>query len=133
VSSRERDRLGRPLAAGLVGVPGPVSRSDRAPDETLSEAQQWLDRGQPFAAHEVLEDAWRSCPPGERELWQGLAQLAVGLTHALRGNPTGSDALLARGIAKLAPYQVDPPFGIDVDGLLAWAASRPLGSAPRLR
>ncbi|WP_261993079.1 DUF309 domain-containing protein, partial [Streptomyces sp. adm13(2018)] len=41
-----------------------------------------LDAGMPFHAHEVFEDAWKSGPASERDLWQGLAQLAVGLTHA---------------------------------------------------
>lgn len=136
MSGRERDQLGRPLKAGAVGVPGPAPRADRSPEETLAEAQQWFDRGQPFAAHEVLEDAWKSRPSGERELWQGLAQLAVGLTHALRGNTTGSDALLTRGSANLAAYQAcqaNRPFGTDIEGLLAWAQDRPVTTAPRLQ
>ena len=51
----------------------------------------------PFHAHEVLEDAWKAAPEAERELWRGLAQLAVGLTHAARGNTRGGVALLERG------------------------------------
>lgn len=130
---RERDRLGRPLPPGVPGVPGPQARADRTPDETLTEAQRWLDRGQPFAAHEVFEDAWKARPANERALWQGLAQLAVGLTHALRGNAAGAAALLARGATNLAPYQAAPPYGIDVDALLEWAAARPVATVPRLR
>ena len=34
--------------------------------------------GRPFHAHEVLEASWKAAPPAERDLWQGLAQLAVG-------------------------------------------------------
>ncbi|CAM5400121.1 hypothetical protein SCALM49S_10045 [Streptomyces californicus] len=59
--------------------------------------QRLLDEGMPFHAHEVFEDAWKSGPEGERELWRGLAQLAVGLTHAARGNITGGPRLLRRG------------------------------------
>ncbi len=40
-----------------------------------------------FHAHEVLEDAWKTGPEAQRELWRGLAQLAVGLTHAAPGQP----------------------------------------------
>ena len=53
------------------------------------EAQRLLDAGLPFHAHEVLEAAWKAAPPDERELWRGLAQLAVGLTHLQRGNGRG--------------------------------------------
>ena len=87
----------------------------------------------PFHAHEVLEDAWKSAPDADRELWRGLAQLAVGLTHAARGNPAGATSLVARGAATLAPFLDRPPHGVDVAGLLAWAEQDPGGSrTPRL-
>lgn len=57
----------------------------RSPEDTVTQAQALLDAGKPFHAHEVFEDAWKSGPEGERALWRGLAQLAVGLTHAARG------------------------------------------------
>ncbi|WP_211882206.1 DUF309 domain-containing protein, partial [Pseudarthrobacter albicanus] len=44
----------------------------------------------PFAAHEVLEARWKAGPAEERNLWQGLAQICVGLTHAARGNSVGA-------------------------------------------
>ena len=93
----------------------------RTPDEALTEAQRLLDAGMPFHAHEVLEDAWKAAPEPERELWRGLAQLAVGLTHAARGNAAGGAALLGRGVAALVPYAATAPYGIDVAGLSAWA------------
>ena len=67
------------------------------PLESLAEAQRLLDAGRPFHAHEVLEGTWKAAPEHERELWQGLAQLAVGLTHRARGNPVGAARLLERG------------------------------------
>ncbi len=60
------------------------------PAEALATAQHLLDEGMPFHAHEILEAAWKAAPPAERDLWQGLAQVAVGLTHALRGNARGA-------------------------------------------
>ncbi|MEU6944810.1 DUF309 domain-containing protein [Streptomyces sp. NPDC046316] len=91
----------------------------RTPEATVREAQRLLDAGMPFHAHEVFEDAWKSGPAEERELWQGLAQLAVGLTHAARGNAAGGARLLLRGAARIAG-QPDP-YGIDVGGLVRWA------------
>lgn len=93
----------------------------RSPDETLLEAQRLLDDGMPFHAHEVLEDAWKTAPEASRALWKGLAQLAVGATHAARGNVTGAVTLLRRGADHITPYQDEPPHGIDVAGLLRWA------------
>ena len=74
------------------------------PDAALDAAQQLLDAGRPFHAHEVLEASWKAAPPAERDLWQGLAQLAVGLTHARRGNAAGAAALLRRGASRISGY-----------------------------
>ncbi|MFI9293490.1 DUF309 domain-containing protein [Streptomyces gardneri] len=100
-SARPRDGLGRPLPYGAEGVPRQPEGVVRTPGETVREAQRLLDAGMPFHAHEVFEDAWKSGPAGERDLWQGLAQLAVGLTHAARGNREGGARLLRRGADRL--------------------------------
>jgi hypothetical protein len=94
----------------------------RSPSESLTSAQLLLDDGLPFHAHEVLEAAWKSAPPDDRELWRGLAQLAVGLTHLSRGNLRGASALIERGAASIAPYPTPAPHGVDVAALVAWAA-----------
>lgn len=91
------------------------------PARSLAEAQRLLDEGMPFHAHEVLEGTWKAAPEHERDLWQGLAQLAVGLTHLLRGNAAGASALLRRGRDRIVGYAGDPPYDIDVVGLTAWA------------
>ncbi|MFE0653891.1 DUF309 domain-containing protein [Streptomyces sp. NPDC059534] len=138
-SSRPRDGLGRPLPYGAEGVPRLPEGVVRGPLETLREAQRLLDAGLPFHAHEVFEDAWKSGPAAERDLWQGLAQLAVGLTHTARGNSAGGARLLRRGAARLADAAPQAgPYGIDADGLVAWAtelaarteADLPTGGAP---
>jgi hypothetical protein len=120
-NARPRDGLGRPLPHGLPGVERQPEGVVRPPEESLTEAQRLLDETMPFHAHEVLEDAWKSAPEPERELWRGLAQLAVGLTHALRGNSAGASALLRRGAANVEPFAADPPHGVDVAGLVGWA------------
>ncbi|MER7046550.1 DUF309 domain-containing protein [Streptomyces jumonjinensis] len=120
-SARPRDGLGRPLPYGSPGVERQPEGVVRSPGDTLAEAQGLLDAGRPFHAHEVFEDAWKSGPEPERELWRGLAQLAVGLTHAARGNAKGGARLLLRGADRIAEYR--DPYGIDVAGLVAWARS----------
>jgi hypothetical protein len=120
-NTRPRDRLGRPLPYGSSGAATVPEGVVRTPVETLREAQRLLDAGLPFHAHEVLEDAWKAAEPGERELWRGLAQLAVGITHAARGNPTGATALLQRGASNIAPWAGTEPYGLPVDAVLEWA------------
>jgi uncharacterized protein len=135
-SARPRDALGRPLPRGAVGEERAPEGVLRTPDQALTEAQQLLDAGRPFHAHEVLEDAWKSAPEHERLLWRGLAQLAVGLTHAARGNARGAATLLARGAGNVEGYAADPPHGVDVAGLVAWAralAADPAAPSPTPR
>jgi hypothetical protein len=152
-NARPRDGLGRPLDRAEAG-------QDRIPDDlTITgadaavRADQLLRDGLPFHAHEVLEAAWKSAGPAERDLWQGLAQIAVGLTHARRGNARGAVALLRRGAQRVRAYQDGPgaaagprPYGMDVASLLAACealatrieqegleAIPPAALAPRLR
>jgi hypothetical protein len=89
------------------------------PAEALASAQRLLDQGLPFHAHEVLEAAWKTAPSDERDLWKGLAQVAVGLTHARRGNAHGAVALLRRGRDRLDRYAAPGPHQVDVTGLAA--------------
>lgn len=141
-NARPRDALGRPLPPGEEGVPTWPEGLDLTPAESLATAQELLDAGRPFHAHEVLEGSWKSAPEAERQLWKGLAQLAVAATHAARGNPRGAGRLLERGSRNLRPHSGSAPHGIDVPGLLAWAEERREGltgpgsqpfSPPRLR
>ena len=123
--ARPRDRLGRPLPYGEQGVE-PVSEEPRPPAETLAYARELLDAGRPFQAHEALEVRWKSCPDEERELWQGLAQLCVGLTHHERGNTVGAARLVERAAGRLASH-VDaggPTYGLDLTALVACARAR---------
>jgi uncharacterized protein len=121
LNARPRDGLGRPLPRGNSGVARVPDQLVLPPARSLAEAQRLLDEGMPFHAHEVLEGTWKAAPELERDLWQGLAQLAVGLTHLLRGNDVGASAVLRRGRERIAGYAGDPPYDIDVRGLIAWA------------
>jgi uncharacterized protein len=129
-NARPRDALGRPVdRAGAEGT-----GEARIPDDLAlagPDAARLADRllrdGRPFHAHEVLEASWKTGPARERDLWQGLAQIAVGLTHASRGNARGAVALLSRGAQRVRAYQAqvappadrDRPYGIDLAAFLA--------------
>jgi uncharacterized protein len=125
-NTRPRDELGRPLA--------PLPRRDdlpqtpaveRIPDDLVITPAAAADlggrllaEGRPFHAHEVFEAAWKSVPGPERALWRGLAQVAVGLTHAGRGNASGAVALLRRGAGNVRESAgAGLASGTDVDPL----------------
>jgi hypothetical protein len=145
-NARPRDGLGRPLDRAGAGADagagaGAGSGEERIPDDLLLAgpdaarlADELLRAGRPFHAHEVLEASWKTGPAGERDLWQGLAQIAVGLTHAHRGNAHGAVALLTRGVQRVRGYQAaspaaspaasligDRPYGIDLAAFLTAA------------
>ncbi|GCB52495.1 DUF309 domain-containing protein [Streptomyces sp. NL15-2K] len=124
-NARPRDGLGRPLPYGADGVERQPEGVVRTPAQTVAEAQELLDAGKPFHAHEVFEDAWKSGPEEERALWRGLAQLAVGLTHAARGNVMGGARLLRRGAGAVEEWasagERQRPYGMDLAGLVVWA------------
>jgi hypothetical protein len=120
-NARPRDGLGRPLPRGMVGVPTTPEDIVLSPTESLREAERLLAAGRPFHAHEVLEGAWKACGDDRRELWKGLAQLAVGITHVRRGNDVGAVRLLTRAADRIEPYAAAAPYGVPVAALTTWA------------
>ncbi|HEX6451001.1 MAG TPA: DUF309 domain-containing protein [Trebonia sp.] len=111
-NARLRDGLGRPLprsaTEGTERVPDDLAVG---PAEAAALGGSLLTEGRPFHAHEVFEAAWKTGPPAERELWQGLAQVAVGITHVRRGNPRGAVTLLRRGAERIRGYAADAGSG----------------------
>ncbi|MGZ4744185.1 MAG: DUF309 domain-containing protein [Oryzihumus sp.] len=123
--ARPRDALGRPLPYDAAGVE-PVPEAALPPQETIDTARELLEAGRPFSAHEVFEARWKACPLEERELWQGLAQICVGLTHSARGNDVGAVRLVDRGIARLDEYARSdgPLYGLDPVAIATCARAR---------
>ncbi len=123
--ARPRDELGRPLPYGSPGV-DPVPEVVLPPLEAIEEARRLVRDGRPFAAHEVLEARWKAAPDAERDLWQGLAQVCVALTHAARGNTVGAVRLLDRASGVLERYRVTggPTYGLDLTVAMDCARER---------
>lgn len=121
---RPRDALGRPLPYGAEGVE-PVSEEPLPPEETLAAARELVGAGRPFSAHEVLEARWKAGPTEERDLWQGLAQICVAMTHAARGNQVGADRLFDRAAERLTAFDATGrwAYGLDVNAVIEQARS----------
>ncbi len=121
---RPRDALGRPLPYGADGVE-PVSEEPLPPEETLAAARELVKAGRPFSAHEVLEARWKAGPVEERDLWQGLAQVCVAMTHAARGNQVGADRLFDRAAERLTAFEATGrwAYGLDVNAVIEQARS----------
>lgn len=109
---RARDAAGRPVPLDSADAVEPVPEHALPPAQALSLARDLLAQGRPFFAHDVLEARWKAAPSDERDLWQGLAQVCVGLTHLQRGNAVGGARLLRRGAGRLRGYG-GPAYGVD--------------------
>ena len=101
----------------------PVPEEALPPLEAIALARDLLTRGRPFFAHDVLEARWKVAPAHEKDLWQGLAQVCVGLTHLQRGTPVGGARLLRRGAGRLAGWH-GASYGVDVPAVVCQALAR---------
>jgi predicted metal-dependent hydrolase len=77
-----------------------------------------IRRGEYFAAHEALEDAWRAAPTEERDFFQGLVHVAVAWYQAGRGRQIGTERQLEKAIRRLTPF-APAHRGLDLQSLLA--------------
>ena len=123
---RGRDAAGRPVPLDSPEAVEPVPEEALPPGDALALARDLLARGRPFFAHDVLEAVWKAAPSSERLLWQGLAQVCVGLTHLQRGNPVGGARLLRRGADRLAEHLTTgaTTHGVDVGRTVSTARAR---------
>ncbi len=57
-----------------------------------------------FECHETLEELWQKYLEPDRELIQGIIQIAVGYHHQLRNNSVGALKLLRRGLQRVEKF-----------------------------
>ena len=122
---RARDALGRPVTQDSPQAVDPVPEQALPDEQALDLAQELLDQGRAFGAHEVLEASWKAAPPAERPTWQGLAQVCVGVTHLQRGNLVGAARLLRRGALTLGAHPVATQALLAADGIEAGLLETP--------
>ena len=85
--------------------------------EGLEAGLELIRRGEYFAAHEELEDAWRAATAEERDFYQGLVHVAVAWYQAGRGNRVGCERQLEKARRRLSPYR-PVHRGVDLDSVL---------------
>jgi hypothetical protein len=104
-----------------------VTPTGTALGDALGFAAALFDAGLYFEVHEVLEPHWvRAGDATERDVLQGLIQVAVGYQHFADGNVAGARSLLEQGAGRLHGRVV---FGIDFEPL-ARAAITAAGELP---
>ena len=110
------------------------SRSRSEVQSGLERGLQLVDRGEYFAAHEALEEAWRAAEQAERDFFQGLVHVTVAWYQAQRANRVGCERQLEKAARRLAPY-APAHRGVDVGGVLQQveAARRAYPTLPPVR
>ena len=88
----------------------------------LETGLELIRRGEYFAAHEQLEDAWRAAESAERDFYQGLVHVAVAWYQAGRGNRVGCERQLEKAARRLGPYAPEHR-GVDLASLLEQVAA----------
>lgn len=73
-------------------------------DALLDRGIHLFNRGEFFACHEVLEEAWTPERGPRRLFLQALIHIAVGFYHHGRGNPVGAIRQLRKALRKLSGY-----------------------------
>jgi hypothetical protein len=119
-NARPRDELGRPLPRGGENAM-PEEPPARTPEEALARGIEHFNAGRYFQAHEAWEEGWHPAPEPERDFWQGITQVAVGLVHRGRGNAHGAMTLLRRGARRLQGYG-EKHMGLRTGDIASFAA-----------
>lgn len=107
-------------SAGRAKAFRPLPAEVRA--AALQDGLDAYDRGDFFAAHELLEPAWMGTDdPAERAFLQGLIKLAAAYVHDVRGNPAGIVKNLTGSRAWLIEASAAGPRrgGLDLTAVIA--------------
>lgn len=71
-----------------------------------------------FECHETLEGVWQKHEDSDRELIQGIIQIAVGYYHLLNDNSVGALKLLRRGLGRVEKF-APAHFELDLSPFIA--------------
>ena len=86
--------------------------------QLLDAGARLLSAGDFLRAHESFEGLWRDASrQSERDIWQGLAQIAAALVKHMEAEPTTAITLLAKAEARLMGT---PLLRLSIPALKAW-------------
>lgn len=77
-----------------------------------------FNRREFYDCHETLEKVWQEYQGPDRELIQGIIQVAVGYYHLLKDNSVGALKLLKRGLGRIEKF-VPGHFDLDLEPFIA--------------
>ena len=69
-----------------------------------------------YKSHDVFEEIWHETGGTERQLIQGILQVAVAQVHLENSNLNGATILYGEALGRLKRFHV-ASFGLDIEGL----------------
>ena len=66
-----------------------------------------------YEAHDAFEDIWNTLDGDERQIIQGILQVAVSQFHLSKGNLNGATILLGEGLGRIKP-RTNINLGVDL-------------------
>ena len=69
-----------------------------------------------YNSHDVFEEIWHETGGHERQLIQGILQVAVAQVHLENGNLNGATILYGEALGRLKKFHLTN-FGLDIEGL----------------
>ncbi|AFY65330.1 DUF309 domain-containing protein [Geitlerinema sp. PCC 7407] len=66
-----------------------------------------FNQGEFYACHDTLETIWLEAVGPQRNFYQGILQIAVGIYHLSNANARGAMVLLGEGVGRLRSYEPD--------------------------
>ncbi len=70
----------------------------------IKEGVKLFNDGSYFEAHDYFEEMWNCAVSNEREFYQGLVQISVGLFHLISKNYNGALSQFSKGAKKLKEF-----------------------------
>ena len=83
----------------------------------LFNSQQW------YKSHDVFEEIWHETGGSERQLLQGILQVAVAQVHLENSNINGATILYGEALGRLKRFQ-STNLGLDIAGLCKCISKR---------
>ena len=85
-------------------------------DSRFEIAMKLFNSHQWYQAHDVFEEIWHETGGPERQLIQGILQVAVAQVHLENSNTNGATILYGEALGRLKRYQLNN-LGLDIVGL----------------
>ena len=92
-------------------------------DSRFATGMKLFNSCQWYKSHDVFEEIWHETGGPERQLIQGILQVAVAQVHLENGNLNGATILYGEALGRLKKFDLSN-FGLDIKGLSKCVSSR---------